>query len=80
MMISDLGRYALGICAVNAILAGCGSQTPIGAPGAMPQMQTSQRSALGTAPAISLWQTNSATTQRSMRQERQRCCGRYPRA
>ena len=31
-------RYALSICALAAMLAGCGgSQTPIGAPGAMPQ-------------------------------------------
>ena len=43
MKISDLGRYALGICAAIAILAGCGSQTPIGAPGAMPQMQTNRQ-------------------------------------
>jgi predicted outer membrane repeat protein len=42
-MISDLGRHALGICAVTAILAGCGSQTPIGTPGAMPQMQANRQ-------------------------------------
>jgi hypothetical protein len=43
MKISDLSRYALGICAAIAIPTGCGSQTPIGAPGAMPQMQTNRQ-------------------------------------
>src|SRR5580704_7991027 len=43
MKVSDLGRYALGICAAIAILAGCGSQTSIGAPGAMPQMQANRQ-------------------------------------
>jgi hypothetical protein len=43
MKISDLSRYPLGICAAVAMLAGCGSQTPIGAPGAMPQMQTNRQ-------------------------------------
>jgi hypothetical protein len=38
MRSSDLNRYALGVGAAAALLAGCGeSQTPIGAPGAMPQ-------------------------------------------
>jgi hypothetical protein len=38
MRISDFSRYAFGICAVAAMLAGCGgSQPPIGAPGAMAQ-------------------------------------------
>ena len=37
MRISDFGRYAPSICAAAALLAGCGSQPPIGAPGAMPQ-------------------------------------------
>ena len=49
MKISELCRYALGICAITAILAGCGSQTPIGAPGVAPQMQTNRQTALGTA-------------------------------
>jgi hypothetical protein len=32
----NLGRYALSSCVAAAMLAGCGgSQTPIGAPGAM---------------------------------------------
>ena len=73
MMISDLGRYALGICAALAMLAGCGSQTPIGAPGAMPQMQAnrqiaaeakgSQSSSSAEAPATNtnLYVTNVAT-------------------
>ena len=34
-----LSRYALSSCAAAAMLAGCGgSQPPIGAPGAMPQV------------------------------------------
>jgi hypothetical protein len=34
----DFGRYALCICVAVAMLAGCGgSQTPVGAPGTMPQ-------------------------------------------
>jgi hypothetical protein len=49
MKTSDLARYALGICALATILAGCGvlplslskgqddTQPPIGAPGVMPQ-------------------------------------------
>jgi hexokinase len=49
MKISNSARYALGICATIAILTGCGPQTPIGALGAIPQMQTSPRSALRTA-------------------------------
>lgn len=53
MKLSDLGRYALSICAVTAILAGCGSQTPIGAPAAMPQVQPQPQRALGTAGANS---------------------------
>jgi YVTN family beta-propeller protein len=47
MKISDLGRYALGICAAIAIPTGCGSQTPIGAPGAMPQMQPNRQLVAG---------------------------------
>jgi hypothetical protein len=43
MKISNLGRYALGICAAIAIPTGCGSQTPIGAPGAMPQTQANRQ-------------------------------------
>jgi hypothetical protein len=44
MRISDLGRYALCICAAMVILAGCGaSQSPIGAPGAMPQSANAVR-------------------------------------
>jgi hypothetical protein len=38
---SPLFRYALSCCAIAAMLAGCGgSQSPIGAPGAMPQSST----------------------------------------
>jgi hypothetical protein len=38
MKTSNLSRYALGICAAVAVLAGCGgSQVPAGAPGAIPQ-------------------------------------------
>lgn len=45
MKLSDLGRYALGIT-----LAGCaGSQTPFGAPGAMPHSATQQSAAVGSA-------------------------------
>jgi hypothetical protein len=29
MSISDFGRYALGFCAAFAMLAGCGSQSPL---------------------------------------------------
>jgi hypothetical protein len=44
MRISDFSRYAFGICAVAALLAGCGgSRPPIGATAAMPQ-----RSAIAT--------------------------------
>src|ERR1700691_6238626 len=35
----DFGRYALSACVTVAMLAGCGSQAPIGAPGATPQRQ-----------------------------------------
>ena len=39
MRIPGLGRYALTSCVAAAIFAGCGgSQPPIGAPGAMPQL------------------------------------------
>jgi hypothetical protein len=38
MRVSHLGRYALGVCAAVAMLAGCGgSKLPIGASGAVPQ-------------------------------------------
>jgi uncharacterized repeat protein (TIGR03803 family) len=38
---SVLSRYVLSVCAVAALLAGCGgSQPPIGAPGAMPKTST----------------------------------------
>jgi uncharacterized repeat protein (TIGR03803 family) len=38
----DLGRYAFCACVVAALLAGCGgSQLPIAAPGAMPQVRLS---------------------------------------
>ncbi|MGA8099265.1 MAG: hypothetical protein WB810_11480, partial [Candidatus Cybelea sp.] len=33
----DFSRRVVGICAAAAMLAGCGSQPPIGVPGAMPQ-------------------------------------------
>jgi hypothetical protein len=52
MTISDLGRYAFGIGAAIAVLAGCGSQAPIGAPGAMAPMQANRQSALGTAAEV----------------------------
>jgi probable HAF family extracellular repeat protein len=46
MKIADLSRYALGICAAVAILAGCGgSQTQTGAPGTMPQIAAPQSAA-----------------------------------
>ncbi len=37
MMISNLSRYALGVCMAAAMLAGCGSQAPLGAVETMPQ-------------------------------------------
>jgi hypothetical protein len=41
-MVTLLSRYALGMSAAAALLAGCGGlQEPIGAPGAVPQSQTS---------------------------------------
>ncbi len=41
MNVSDFSRYALGICAAIFMLAGCGgSQSPIGAPGTIPQSMT----------------------------------------
>jgi DNA-binding beta-propeller fold protein YncE len=43
MKISDFARNALSICAAIAVATGCGSQTPIGAPGAMPQMQSNRQ-------------------------------------
>jgi hypothetical protein len=60
MTISDLGRYALGICAVTAMLAGCGSQTPIGAPAAMPHMQAN-RQVVAPATNPNLYVANEAT-------------------
>ncbi len=41
MKISTVSRYALSVCAAAMLLAGCGgAQSPIGAPGAMPQSRT----------------------------------------
>jgi hypothetical protein len=37
MKLLDFSRYALSSCVAAPLLAGCGSQPPIGAPGAMPQ-------------------------------------------
>jgi hypothetical protein len=46
MRISGLSRYALSGCMAAAMLAGCsGSQPPIGAPGAMPQVSTTATNA-----------------------------------
>ena len=39
------GRHALGICAAIAIIPGCGSQSPIETPGAMPQTRLLQSAA-----------------------------------
>lgn len=47
MKVSNFSRYAFCICVAVAILAGCGgSQSPIGAPGAMPQTAIERGSVL----------------------------------
>ncbi|MGC2407915.1 MAG: choice-of-anchor tandem repeat GloVer-containing protein, partial [Candidatus Cybelea sp.] len=44
MKISTLHCHALSVCVVAAMLAGCGgSQTPVGAPGAIPESHTAAR-------------------------------------
>ena len=47
MKVSELSRCALCLSITAAMLAGCGSQPPIGAPGAMPQGRTATQAKHG---------------------------------